>query len=516
MNLVTLLEERSAEDSDRLALVEGHDEKRRSLTFDQLDRRVRARAASLREQGVRPGEAVLFLHPVSIEFYISLLGCLRIGAVAVVVDPGAGLAGLRHAIRRLAPTAWTGHGKGRIAAAFLPRLWGRKRLRSRPSRFSRKADGEEADAPAAVEPETPALVTFTSGSTGAPKAAVRSHGFLLAQNRTLGKAITLEAGEVDLVTLPVFALANLAHGVTSILAAADSNASREAHAIACQLERERVTRCAAAPAFFSRTLDAGVDWSRCDKLFTGGGPVFPPLLDRLARAAHAARVCAVYGSTEAEPIAHAESGAFTEEVRDRMAGGAGLFAGRPVAEIDLAILPGTQGRTIAPLDAASFSRLQAAPREAGEIVVSGEHVLSGYLDGIGEEETKFRVVGRVWHRTGDEGYIDEDGRLWLLGRSRAVIRNGRSTPAYPFAVETALSSDEAIARSAVVGIEGRAVLAVEWAPPADPEARPRLEASAARFGIDRVEEFDSLPVDRRHRSKIDHPELERLLRRRLL
>src|SRR5207247_8700736 len=73
-------------------------------------------------------------------------------------------------------------------------------------------------------PDTPAIVTFTSGSTGEPKAVVRTHGFLIAQHRALVESLGLAPGEVDLTTLPVFLLANLASGVTSVIPDADLRA----------------------------------------------------------------------------------------------------------------------------------------------------------------------------------------------------------------------------------------------------------------------------------------------------
>src|SRR5207244_2750528 len=74
---------------------------------------------------------------------------------------------------------------------------------------------------AACTPDTPALLTFTSGSTGAPRAAVRSHGFLLAQHRVLSDCLGLVPGDIDLTTLPIVLLANLASRVTSVLPDAD-------------------------------------------------------------------------------------------------------------------------------------------------------------------------------------------------------------------------------------------------------------------------------------------------------
>src|SRR4029077_2703793 len=72
--------------------------------------------------------------------------------------------------------------------------------------------------------DTPALIRFTSGSTGQPKGAVRTHGFLLEQQRVIEKSLRLVAGDVDLATLPMFVLANLASGVTSIIPPADLRA----------------------------------------------------------------------------------------------------------------------------------------------------------------------------------------------------------------------------------------------------------------------------------------------------
>ena len=73
----------------------------------------------------------------------------------------------------------------------------------------------------AATTETPALVTFTSGSTGAPKAAVRTHGFLLEQHRVLAESLRLTPDDLDLTTLPIFVLANLGSGVCSLIPDAD-------------------------------------------------------------------------------------------------------------------------------------------------------------------------------------------------------------------------------------------------------------------------------------------------------
>ena len=492
MNLVQKLAERAAQSPDQLAMIEGVGLRQRALTFSELTAQVCAGSAELRRRGVGVGDWVMMLHPVSIDLYVAMLAAMRVGAVVMLVDPGAGVAGFRRAVKRHRPVAWSGHGKGVMMKWLVPELWSVPR--ARVMRRSEQNMEEADDALAEVGDEAPALVTFTSGSTGVPKAAVRSHGFLLRQNQVLGRSIALTPGEVDLVTMPVFALANLAHGVTSVLAAADTRD------LAAQIPSEQVTRCAVSPAYLTEWLDAKLPLHRMKKIFTGGGPVFPSLLERVRKAVPDAELAAVYGSTEAEPIAHLEADEMTAEDIKAMRAGEGLLTGLPVAEIQLAIIRDQWGEPIPTQDAASFEAMRQPVGKAGEIVVTGDHVLSGYLDGVGDEETKFRVGGQVWHRTGDAGKLDARGRLWLLGRCTAVIRDARGE-VYPIAIETQLSFYSWVRRCAVLEVDGVRLLVVET------DATEKFENLSRPEGIDEIRRLDRIPVDRRHRAKIDYPAL---------
>ncbi|NNE90107.1 MAG: AMP-binding protein, partial [Verrucomicrobiales bacterium] len=157
----------------------------------------------------------------------------------------------------------------------------------------------------------------------------------------------------------------------------------------------------------------------------------------------------------------------------------GLLAGTPVPEIELEIA------------------------DDGEIVVTGPHVLKGYLDGKGDAETKFTGADgeTIWHRTGDLGRLDTDGRLWLLGRVSAKIGDELC----PFAVECALSFVEGVGRTAVLESEedGQPVLFLEG----NGEVGPILN----QFGIHRIIPLKKIPVDRRHNAKVDYPALRKIL-----
>ncbi len=101
---------------------------------------------------------------------------------------------------------------------------------------------------------------------------------------------------------------------------------------------------------------------------------------------------------------------------EKTSAGGGLLAGKPIAEIELAIVDPVELNTFAKNGANSkFNRLPA--NSTGEIVVRGKHVIKTYLNGQGDAETKVKANGsKVWHRTGDAGCLDDQGRLWLMGR----------------------------------------------------------------------------------------------------
>jgi len=521
MNVAETLARHVRERPEAAAIVEGRGSRTRVGTFAELDERSRRAAALLHDMGIQPGQRVLIFQPMSVELYEALLAVFQLGATAMFLDPGVGLEHIERCCAIGKPAAliasWKAH-LLRVRSAALRRIpvklviggfmpgardWNDLRARSpRHEMF-------------AATPDTPALLTFTSGSTGQPKAAVRTHGLLLAQHRAIERSMTLRPGEVDLATLPIFLLANLASGVTSVIPDADMRkpGTIDAPPVLEQIRAHRVTRCTAAPAFLERLLENSARLgalSHLQKVFTGGAPVFPRLIDALARALPHAEVHPVYGSTEAEPIAHFERGEITDADRDAMRDGRGLLAGSPVPEVTLRIVRENWGQPIGPFTATEFAGECLPAGAPGEIVVSGAHVLPGYLDGAGDQETKFRVEGAAWHRTGDAGWLDVRGRLWLLGRASAKIADARGT-LWPFAVECAAMQWDAIRSAALVPHEGKRVLVVSLTAGASGACVAGLKEALAWAHLDDVRVVPRIPMDRRHNSKVDYPTLREML-----
>lgn len=446
---------------DRIAIVDGRGVE---TSFAALKTRADGFAARWRSQGLGRGDRVLIARAVDADLYASLAALWTLGAVAVLPEPAMGLAGLRVAARSTAPKAFCAGGWYR-ALKMLPELWGVTLLSSRPA-------GGATVAHAASERDT-ALISFTSGSTGQPKAIPRSHGFLMAQHAAIAPLLHSDRAERDLVAFPVFTLINIASGQTSILPNWKMSrlAGLRPDTLRDWINRQGVTRALIPPALCEKLAQTGVP-KGLHTVFTGGGPVFPDLLARLQYGT-AARIICVYGSTEAEPIAHLDAAEITPDDLAAMGQGRGLLVGHPVPDLHLRIA-------------------------GDEIQVAGAHVNPGYLDPTHDTDNKLPEGGLIWHRTGDAGRLDADGRLWLLGRLGSQVLIGGAAH-FPFQIEVAARQWPGVTQAALIADQGQPVLALAG----DAAQLPTWQGAAAQLGIRRVRHLHGLPMDRRHGSKID-------------
>ena len=445
----------------------------RVVSYADLARASAARAAAYVRTGIGAGDVVLIARGVSVELYETLLAVFRLGAVAMFPEPAAGLKGLRVAVQAAQPKAMVTAGIGYVLRLLIPEL---RCLKLLPDIDD---DAQGVDAAKHLAGDAPALITFTSGSTGRPKGIVRSADFLMLQHDLLEKLRRTQPGDVDLISLPVFILSNLAAGATSVIPAGKLTrpAQLDGGKLREQITRHKVNRIVAPPAVVARIAAEAVPMSQLEAVFTGGGPVFPNLLHAVARAAPKAEVHAVYGSTEAEPIAHLSLRDISDADWKAMAGGAGLLAGTPIAEISVEI-------------------------RDHEVFVAGPHVNRGYLDPADDASTKSSRDGVLWHRTGDAARLDDRGRLWLLGR-REAAHGGL----FPFAIETAALSWPGVKQAALLADGARAKLALAG----DGLSVPDMQARANAMGDIEVVLLKAVPMDSRHNSKADYAKLKKLL-----
>ncbi|GAB5536531.1 MAG: fatty acid CoA ligase family protein [Rubricoccaceae bacterium] len=511
MNVVQLFQAQAEAQPNAPALIEGRGRHRRVTTFAELEAASSTGAARLRSLGLAPGDAVLLLVPLSADLYRVLASVFRAGLVAIVLDPSAGREHIARCCAMRPPDAFIGIPKAHLLRLMVPAV---RRIPRQlvadgwapgAKRFEKGAD---ALAPVEVDAEAPALLTFTSGTTGQPKAAIRTHGILSAQHAALAAALELAPGQIDFATLPVVVLASLASGVTTVLPDTDLRqpGAFDTGPVLDQIRVEHPTRTAASPAFIERLLGAAAsgDLNSFKRIDMGGAPVFPKLLNRVQ--ATGSQAVGVYGSTEAEPIADLVAAHLSDADRQRIRAGEGLPVGRPVPHVEVRVITDQWGTPLGPFSSQQWDTLELAPGTVGEIVVAGDHVVPGYLNGIGDLETKVEVDGRRWHRTGDAGRLDADGRLWLLGRCASASRRLESV-VYPLQVEAALS-ELTDARAAFLEVDEKRVVVVEG----DGDLGAIQEA-VAWADLDVIERVAQIPRDRRHNAKVDVPALRALLAR---
>jgi O-succinylbenzoic acid--CoA ligase len=421
------------------------------LGYPELAHRVEATARRLSARGLGPGAMAALWDVNGVDWVVAAHAVWRCGAAVLPISTRWTDAEARAALDRLKPACVLG-GEAYIERAThwaLP-AWSHKAL----------ADGPSSDArPDAPDEAAPMAVVLTSGTSGAPKAAVLSGRALLAGADAVGRAIALAPGDRWWLAMPFFHVGGLAALIRCArFGAAAVVAGRFEAARALESwEADGVTIASVVPTMWQSLLAAKGDrpWPASLRLAMLGGAAAPPdLVDASPLALPS------YGLTEAgSTVTLCRPGADVAERRT---------AGTPIPGVEVAIL-GPDGR----------------PRpagEEGEIAVGGPTLMDGYL---GDPDATARTLQGGWLRTGDAGVLDAAGRLTVLGRRTDLIVSGGEN-VYPAEVEAALSSHPGVLAAAVVGVPSRrwgaSPFAFVVAPGLDEEALAGwLETRLARF-----------------------------------
>ena len=163
---------------------------------------------------------------------------------------------------------------------------------------------------APVEKEHTALITFTTGSSGTPKGADRTHRFLAAQHYALNRHLPYVEGDVDLPVFPIFSLNNLAAGVNTVIPAIDvgTPSDRDSLILMAQMKSQNVTCVTLSPGLLNGLskycLDNKITLPGLRRIITGGAPVSRDDTKRIKSVCPNAEILILYGSTEVEPMGH--------------------------------------------------------------------------------------------------------------------------------------------------------------------------------------------------------------------
>jgi long-chain acyl-CoA synthetase len=429
-----------------------------AVTGTELAARVDGRARALVAAGVRRGDRVALLVPNSLACAEGLLAAALTGAAAVPVN-------LR----------WTGAEVDRLLADAEPRVLVAAEDRVAalgplphcPPLLSPDATLATGPAPAAPTPDDPAVILYTSGTTGRPKGAMLTHGNLLSNARLIAAWLGLGPADRVLTVMPLFHANAIVIGLLTPLVAGGSTVIAERFRAAAfwpSVERHRPTTAGTVPTMLALLLglpEPAVPPVRSSVRFllTGSAPVPADLL-RAVEARFGVPVIEGYGLTECTCRA-------------------------TFNPVDGRRRPGSCGLPLAPLRIVDADDRDVAPGEIGEIVLRGPHVMRGYFRNPGATASALRGG---WLHSGDLGRIDRDGFVHVVGRaSELIIRGGENV--YPREIEETLLGHPDVAEAAVVGAPDALYGEVVWAFVVPRRGRTLDEAGVARWCSERLADF---------------------------
>jgi len=449
-----------------------------TLTFGEVDRQAQALATALAGDGVSPGDRVALYTQNDPLFAVGVVAAWKLGAVGVPINPMNTARELRYHLQD----------SGAVALVTLPTLWDdvaaevvadtsvRLTVIGRFRRWAAEGDGireeaVEADvstataAPAWVrlasleelagdgdgqsvgasgavsrpdlKPEDPALLTYTSGTTGSPKGAINTHGNLAFNAETYVQMGGLEAGQPILAIAPLFHITgSVGHLSYGIRGGHPLVLSHRFHPIAVleSIRRWRPTFTIGAITALMAIADSphlqDGDLDSLEVIYTGGAPVAPSLSDRLEKV-YGSYIYGAYGMSEtASPVT---AGPMGERAPVDPESGS-LSVGRAVYDTELRIV--------------DESGNDLPDGEYGEIWARGPQITPGYWEN--PEATAAEITDGFLH-TGDVAFRDGDGWIYLVDRKKDMI-NAAGYKVWPREVEGVLYDHPAVSEAAVVGV----------------------------------------------------------------
>jgi acyl-CoA synthetase (AMP-forming)/AMP-acid ligase II len=395
-------------------------------TYGQLDALAAGLAAELERRGVRPGDRVALMSANRPEWVVAVRAIWRLGASVVLFSPSWKESEVADAVAITAPVC--GVGDHPLLAGRLPMLSLDDPITPDPLAAATATGADPGPPVAEPDPEAEAVLVFSSGTTGLPKAVRHTHGSLRAAIGHWRDALELtSADRIQVTTPPAHIL-----GLLNIATALELGIWMRLHStfdldrmLRCVQEDRITVEMAVAPIALALANHPGLesyDLSSLRFIMWGATPVTPSVAERVTARSGVAWVPA-YGASELPVIAcNPVRGARLDSV------------GKAVPGVSLRVVSLDTGAEL-------------GPGETGEIQLRSPSLMAGYLP---SSETS-ATMDDGWYRTGDVGYVEPGGWLHLTDRSKEMIKV-RGFPVAPAEVERTLLGHPAVTDAAVFGV----------------------------------------------------------------
>jgi long-chain acyl-CoA synthetase len=417
----------------------------RSLTFADLEAESNRLAHGLDALGLEPGDRLGLFLPNCPEFEIGFYAASKLGAVACPMnsayrereisyqlnDNGAGilltharlLAVVEAALPQIPTLRW-------VIVMAGPGPGGRAGILS----YEEVVDGQPADPPRAnVDPGQLVALPYSSGTTGFPKGVMLTHRNLVSNHHQYVRAIGLGPDDAYVVYMPLSHIYGVAMMGAGVLSGAKQILLErfDLDTVLRLIQEHAITWLFAVPPVLlalANAEDLGPSQFRTIKYIFSAAAPLPPDVARRVQERVGAPLVQGYGLTEASPATHNSP---LEGGRIKVDSGGVLMAGTEHRIVDLETGEST-----------------LSPGEVGEIVVRGPQVMQGYWNA--PEETA-RVLRDGWLYTGDIGWVDDEGYLYIVDRKKEMIKY-KSFSVAPAELEAVLLEHPDVADCAVLGV----------------------------------------------------------------
>ena len=506
-----------------------------AFTYKDIHDMVVHVAAGYQKLGIKKGDCALVYVPMIPWLYAGMFAFQMLGATCIFLDSFARADQLGYVADLCKPKVWLSGergfamGQGQPALEAIPiKINMGPTTKKWTARFEELLQTPDAAEPVAVGQEHTALITFTTGSSGTPKGADRSHRFLAAQHYAIDASLPYNENDLDLPVFPIFSLNNLAAGVTTILPAINvaEPADNDPYVLFTQIKGEGITTLTLNPSLLNGLnkycLEKGYTLPGLRRVAAGGAAVSRDVVEEFTKIAPNAELVVMYGSTEAEPMAHITGSEMLAQrsvtADDPELVDAGVNVGHFAEGLQYKFIKIVRG----PIEIASdkqWAELEVAPGSVGELLVAGEHVCRAYYNNPEAFKTsKIRDHNNiVWHRTGDLGRLDEKKNIWIVGRIHNAIERDKKY-FFPVQAEVVLKRQPYTRLAAYLGVPdeklGEKTVCVV-APKINGEINDKKLCAERETEIRRVMHKNGIPVDQvifhpdipmdlRHRSKVEY------------
>jgi malonyl-CoA/methylmalonyl-CoA synthetase len=432
MNLTELFALSLQGRANREALVYDDGDVVRTLTFAEVDARANRMAAELAARGLSRGHRLAVHLANRVEFIDLYLACTRLGVIFVPMNVLYKERELRHIVGDAEPKAVVAAAKSGATYPASTEVWDVDALARAAA--ARESSRESSVGPTSIDGDDPAMIVYTSGTTGVAKGAVLSHNNLASNGITLTTVWKIAESDRYLAMLPLFHVHGLGNGLHSWLISGcrmrllDRFDQRTTPAVMLEF---RPTLVFGVPTVYVRLLDSAIvsdedarALGSTARLFVSGSAPLPAHVHEAFRARYGHTILERYGMSEALMIM---SNPYDGE---RRAGS----VGPPLPGVSARIV-GDEGEVL-------------GDNEVGEVQICSPHLFSGYW---GRPDATADAFEDGWFKTGDLGVRAPDGYYALRGRRGDLIISGGFN-IYPREIEELLLEDRRVREAAVVGI----------------------------------------------------------------